>query len=147
MSAPKNLKNDPEIKLAFKGEITDVTVTGPGSLYRFAGYREDGGENNPKGSWWFSKETFDDFSVKSQRLNVSFTEFAKYRLALPDSWNDKLHLYALNLPAGEKLTGIRGIVAYQRLNGGSKINIEDRRNLDHIFMIGGTNNFISTGMI
>jgi len=132
-----SIEKQNELALAFKGGISDALITGPCSLYRFAGYREDGGENNPHGAWWFSKEVYNDFHQKSKRLNVSFSDFAKARLALPDAWNDKLHIYELNLSAGTSLNGLKGIAAAQRLNGKNKMEKEDRNNMDHIFLMGG----------
>lgn len=139
MSLLKSLSPEKQnaLALAFRGSVTETVVMGPSSLYRFAGYREDGGENNPHGAWWFSKEVYNEFYQKSKRLNVSFSDFAKARLALPDAWNDKLHIYELNLSAGSSLNGLKGIAAAQRLNGKNKMENEDRNNMDHILLIGG----------
>lgn len=60
-------------------------------------------------------------------MNITFKKFAKYRLALPDSWNDKLHIYELALPEGVVLIGLEGVVAYQRLNGKNKSEKEDKK--------------------
>jgi len=132
-----SIEKQNELSIAFKGSIIEAKVNGPCSLYRFAGYMEDGKENNPHGAWWFSKEVYDDFYQKSKRLNVSFSDFAKARLALPDAWNDKLHIYELHLPAGSSLTGLKGIAAAQRINGRNKLDKEDKSNFDHIFLMGG----------
>ena len=132
------------IASGFKNNFEYAFINGPAIFYRFVGYNEEGKENDPHGCWWFSRKTFDDFDMKAKRLEKSFNEFAMYRLALPDNWNSKLHIFEWNIPDGVTLGCVKGIVKYQSIHGTTR---ERRQNnpyydkestiKDNVFMIGG----------
>ena len=97
-----------EISSGFKANVTSVNVHGPSSFYRFIGLNGHDKPNEIYGHWWFSEQTFNDFDTRAKRLDVPFSKYAKARLALPDAWNSKLHIYKLVLPEGITIPALKG---------------------------------------
>ncbi|MBS1643795.1 MAG: hypothetical protein JST36_02045 [Bacteroidetes bacterium] len=119
-------------------------VHGRSVFYRFAGYCDlYQAANSVLGPWWFSEAVYNSWLIRYRRMrseqNISFSDFARAQLALPDSWNSKEGLYRMTIGAGKQVEALVGFGRHQPLSGSrdqvlpnGKIN-----ETPNVFLIGG----------
>ncbi len=135
-------KSNYESGLKEKGREFNI-VNGPKVFYRFVGRNEELKENAVYGPWWFSAKTFQSFVNHSKAIQVDFSKFCRARLALPNAWNSKEHLYEIRIPEGSEVEAISGIGRGQYMSALdlSKMTAEEKREFESmknkVIFIGG----------
>lgn len=126
------------IKSGFRGEPRVYRLSGPESLYRFAGFDASGRENNAKGSWWMSNYQYNEYQERAMRMNVPTSDFVKYKIALPKAWNNMSNLFQMDIPGGYFLDALIGVATHQPFLR-SDLPANEQANFQHgkIVFIGG----------
>ena len=76
------------------------------------------------GEWWFDADQHDHIAASYSRIyfrasdrKAAIRDMLRELLAISKEWNAMTEIWALELPAGQKLTGFSGIGTPQRLFG------------------------------